>query len=283
MSALAPAVEASFTLRSGGFEVHADFAIDAGVLVLFGPSGSGKSLSLKALAGLLRPARGRIRVAGTTFFDSDARLEVPVHARRVGYVPQHHALFPFRTVAENVAFGLPRAERRAGNARVHALMEELGIAHRAHELPGRLSGGERQRVALARAIAVQPSLLLLDEPFSSIDNAGRESLGETLRSVLHRHRIPAVFVTHDPDEAIRLGDKLVRFEPGRTTESGPPAALLRHGRPVVVSGSISGSPTPLDAGRASLRISDAVIEAPADAFDARDGHVRLELRLPGSR
>ena len=222
------ALQASFAVRQGRFTVTSDLALDAGVLVLFGPSGSGKSLTLRALAGLLRPEHGFIRVAGRTFFDSRSRIEVPAHARSVGYVPQHHALFPFRTVEENVAFGLPRKERRRGNPRVLALMEELGIAHRASELPGALSGGERQRVALARALAVAPSLLLLDEPFSSIDQLGRETLGRVLRSTLMRHGIPAVFVTHDPEEALTLGDRLVRFETGRTTESGTPAALLRR-------------------------------------------------------
>ena len=275
----APALQASFSVQAGPFTVSADLAIDAGVLVLFGPSGSGKSLTLKALAGLLRPERGRIRVAGTTFFDSEARVEVPAHARRIGYVPQHHALFPFRDVAENIAFGLPRRERRRDNPKVLALLQELGIAHRAAERPAALSGGERQRVALARALAVSPSLLLLDEPFSSIDQDGREALWRVLREALDRHAIPAVFVTHDPDEALALGDKLVRFEPGRSGESGVPASLVRRGHSVRVTATLASPPTPLDGGRATAQLRDAVVEGPADILaPSGDEPLVLELR-----
>lgn len=273
-----PAVDASFSLGAGGFAVTAELALDDGVLVLFGPSGSGKSLSIKALAGLIRPERGRIRVAGTTFFDSDAKVNVPAHERRIGYVPQMHALFPFRSVAENVAFGLPRRERRADNPKVLALLEELGLAHRAAEHPASLSGGERQRVALARALAVDPKLLLLDEPFSSIDQDGREALGRLLRTTLERHAIPAVFVTHDPDEALALGDRLVRFEPGRTTESGIPATLVRRGQPVVVTATLDGAARPLDGGRAEVSLAGAVVEGPADLLVSPVGE-RLVLEL----
>jgi len=274
----APAVEASFSLAAGGFIVTADLALDEGVLVLFGPSGSGKSLSIKALAGLIRPERGRIRVAGTTFFDSDAKVNVPAHKRRIGYVPQMHALFPFRSVAENVAFGLPRRERRADNPTVLALLDELGLSARAKEQPSKLSGGERQRVALARALAVSPKLLLLDEPFSSIDQDGREALGRLLRATLERHKIPAVFVTHDPDEALALGDRLVRFEPGRTSESGLPATLVRRGQPVLVTATLDGAARPLDGGRAQVSLAGAVVEGPADLLSPHEGN-RLVLEL----
>lgn len=272
-------LQASFSLSAGNFTVSSDLALDSGVLVLFGPSGSGKSLSIKALAGLIRPARGRIEVAGVTFFDSETRTWVPPHKRAVGYVPQAHVLFPFKNVLENVAFGLPRRERNPSNPALLALLDELGIAHRASDLPGSLSGGERQRVALARALAVKPKLLLLDEPFSSIDQDGREALGRLLRTTLERHGIPAVFVTHDPDEALALGDRLVRFEPGRTTESGLPATLVRRGQPVLVTATLGGVARPLDGGRAEVALSGAVVEGPADLLVPPDGgRLVLELR-----
>lgn len=275
----ARAIEARFVVRAGSFRTDAELSLDEGVLVLFGPSGSGKSTTLKAIAGLLRPDQGRIAVRGETYFDADRGVEVPAHRRRIGYVPQHHALFPFLDVARNVAFGLPRAERRADNPRVHALLEELGIAHLRDARPADLSGGERQRVSLARALAVNPALLVLDEPFSSIDQEGREALWRLVRDTLERHRTPAVFVTHDPDEALALGDHLVRFERGRTAESGAPVSMVRRGHPVVLRARLDGIPRPLEGGRAEVLLTGACVEAPADLLVAPDGtELVLELR-----
>jgi molybdate transport system ATP-binding protein len=282
--AVAPALEARLTVVAGAgqaaFTLEAELALGRGVLVLFGPSGSGKSLTLQALAGLIRPTRGAMKVAGETLFDADRRIFVPAHKRRVGYVPQHHALFPFLTVEQNVAFGLPWRERRRRSPAIAALLEELGLAHLAAARPASLSGGERQRVALARALAVAPRLLLLDEPFASIDQDGRAALRRTLREALDRYSTPAVFVTHDPDEALALGDTLVRFERGRTTLAGAPGALLRRGHPVVVSGTPAAPPSPIGDGRATLELAAATIEGPAELLAAAgaDGPVRLELR-----
>lgn len=223
------ALEADFRVsvgaRSSPFEVTAKLSLDRGVLAVFGPSGSGKSLTLQVIAGLLRPQSGRIRVGGEPLSDSEAKLHLPPHRRRVGYVPQHHALFPFCSVWRNVAFGLPRGERRPDHPVVAGLLHELGLEHLTHAMPERLSGGERQRVALARALAVRPRLLLLDEPFNSIDLAGRRELWGVLRATLARHQTPAVFVTHDPVEAAALAERVVLFERGRSTRSGGPELL----------------------------------------------------------
>lgn len=228
-----PALEARFSVDVGDgrahFRVEAKLHLQQGVLVLFGPSGSGKSLVLQALGGLLRPTEGFIRVHGETLFDSEQGIHVPPHKRKLGYVPQHHSLFPFKDVLGNVLFGLPRAERDASAPRIGKLMRELEIEHLAVSRPESLSGGERQRVALARALAVQPRLLLLDEPFAAIDVGGRASLRKTLRHTLSQHGTPAVFITHDPAEARVIGDRMVQFERGRTTCSGVPAALLPTG------------------------------------------------------
>ena len=277
---MTPALEAEVVLDAGGFRVEASLAVDQGVLVLFGPSGSGKSLTLRALAGLLRPRAGRIRVAGETFFDASAGIDVAAHLRRIGYVPQHHALFPFADVLANVAFGLPRRERSRSHPGVRALLDELEIAHLADAYPGSLSGGERQRVALARALAVKPRMLLLDEPFSSIDQDGRERLAALVRETLVRHAIPAVFVTHDPDEALALGDTLVRFEPGRTVESGSPAALVRRGHPVRLDVRALGPAEALPGGRAARTITEGRVEGPRDLLesDGAGGTLSLELR-----
>jgi molybdate transport system ATP-binding protein len=281
------ALDAQLTVGVGAgdsrFTLTAELALTRGVLVLFGPSGSGKSITVQALAGLLRPARGRLCVAGEILFDSDRRIFVPPHRRRVGYVPQHHALFPHLTAAQNAAFGLPWRERRRQSPRIAALLEELGIAHLSGAKPASLSGGERQRVALARALAVEPRLLLLDEPFASIDQEGKAGLRRMLRAVLDHHGIPAVFVTHDPDDALALGDTLVRFERGRTTLSGAPEALLRRGHPVLVTGTPAGPATPAGDGRAVLELCGATVEGPAELLRARapeegEAQIRLELR-----
>jgi molybdate transport system ATP-binding protein len=274
-----PALEARVSVVAGSFTVEADLALDRGVLVLFGPSGAGKSLTLQSLAGLVKPLRGVVRVAGATLYDSERRVDVRPHLRAIGYVPQHHSLFPFATVAENVAFGLPRRERRRDNPRVVQLLEDLGIVALASARPGSLSGGERQRVALARALAVRPRLLLLDEPFASLDQDSRVTLRGVLRDALERSGTPAVFVTHDPDEALAIGDRLVRFERGRTTTAGAPASLLGRGHPVAVTGKAVGAPRATGDGRTEVTLRDAVVVGPAEAVaPSEDGTVRLELR-----
>jgi molybdate transport system ATP-binding protein len=277
------ALDARFALTVGAgeraFRVSAELALEAGVLVLFGPSGVGKTLTLHALAGLLDPEAGHVRVAGETLFDAAAGVRVPAHARRVGFVPQQHALFPFLDVAGNVAFGLPRAERRGG--RVPALLEELGLKDLAGARPASLSGGERQRVALARALAVEPRLLLLDEPFASIDQEGRAALRRMVREVIDRRGVPAVLVTHDVEEALALGDRLVRFARGKTMETDTPRALLGGGERVALRGTIDGAVEALPDGRARARLREAVLEGPAEVV--RGERVALEATLPGAR
>ncbi len=228
------AVEASFTLSVGDaaspFTLTAELNLEEGIMVLFGPSGSGKSLTLQALVGLIRPQRGRIRVHNDTVFDSETGSWVAPHRRRIGYVPQHHALFPFCDVLSNIVFGLPRAERKVPSKRIEGLIDELGLRALRSAMPTNLSGGERQRVALARALAVKPRLLVLDEPFASIDAPGRAELRNVVCETISRHSIPAVFVTHDPIEAFQLGARVVRFERGRTVAEGPVSELLATAR-----------------------------------------------------
>ena len=223
-----PVLDACFALTAGrgerSFSVKVDFKLDSGVLALFGPSGVGKTLTLRALAGLERPASGRIAFNGNTVFDSGTKLWVPAWRRHVGWMPQHNALFPFKSVRANVAFGLPAGER--DGPRVDELLEELTIEHLAQASPASLSGGERKRVALARALAVEPELLLLDEPFASIDRDGRDELLALLQGTLARRSVPAVIVTHDAHEARRLANSVVLYERGSSAEQGDPASML---------------------------------------------------------
>ena len=277
---MSTALTADFTVHVGTgdqrFELVAKLELDAGVLVLFGPSGAGKSLTLRALCGLERPSRGRFTMHGEVMVDTDRGIDVATHRRRIGYVPQHHSLFPFKSVAQNVAFGLPRTERRAANPRVRALIDELGLSHLATARPAALSGGERQRVALARALAVQPRLLLLDEPFASIDREGRAELRSVLRRTLDRHSMPAVFVTHSQREALAIADRVLVFERGRATALGSPAHML--GADALELSADVATTTSIEDGRVALTLNAAKITGPPGALMPEDGALRLALR-----
>jgi molybdate transport system ATP-binding protein len=214
------------TKRLPEFTLDVAWSAGDGVAVLFGPSGAGKTLTLQCLAGLIRPDAGRIVVDDRVLFDSAAGVDLPPQQRRVGYVFQSYALFPHLTVGQNVAFGLrdrPRAERLARAAEV---MERLGLGGLTHRQPGELSGGQRQRVALGRALAIDPALLLLDEPLSALDAPLRRSLRDELRAILSGWGTAAVLVTHDFTEAYQLADRIVIYENGRVIQSAPRAELL---------------------------------------------------------
>jgi molybdate transport system ATP-binding protein len=278
-----PALEARFRVRvgrgAGAFALEAELALERGVLVLFGPSGAGKSLTLRALAGMARPESGFVRVAGETLFDAERGEQVPAHRRRIGWVPQRDSLFPFRSAAENVAFGLPRARRRSSDPEVRALLAELGIAALGDARPDSLSGGERQRVALARALAMRPRLLLLDEPFASVDRPGRVELWRLLRATLDRHATPAVFVTHDSDEALALADRVARYERGRTVGLGPPSEILQDAYPLRLEAALVG-----DTAAGSLALDGARLVGPAAALpEPEQGRLCVALRMPPRR
>ena len=226
MTSLDARLDVSIHLGLPGFTLDVEWTAGDGVAVLFGPSGAGKTLTLQCLAGLARPERGRIVVDGRVFFDSVRHVDLRPQERRIGYVFQGYALFPHLTVLDNVAFGLrdrPRAERtkRAGE-----VVERLGLAGLEARYPRELSGGQRQRVALGRALAIDPALLLLDEPLSALDRPTRESLRDELRAVLTEWRTAAVVVTHDFTEAYRLADRIVVYREGRVIQAAPRAELL---------------------------------------------------------
>jgi molybdate transport system ATP-binding protein len=219
-------LEVALALQVLGFELDVEWSAGGGVAVLFGPSGAGKTLTLQCLAGLIRPHAGRIVVDGHVFFDSATGVNVPAQERRIGYVFQGYALFPHLTVADNVGFGLrdrPRAER---TRRVGATLDKLGLADLGRRYPRDLSGGQRQRVALGRALAIDPALLLLDEPLSALDAPLRRALRDDLRALLSDVGTAAVVVTHDFTEAYRLADRIVVYDAGRVVQAAPRAELL---------------------------------------------------------
>lgn len=211
------AIEVDVADTAGAFRLAARFAVPAqGITVLFGPSGSGKSLTLALLAGLRRPQRGRVVLAGRVLDDVDAGVHVRAQDRRVGMVFQDGLLLPHRSAVDNVALAVRSGGRRAARRdRALRALAEVGADALARARPRTLSGGERQRVALARAVAGDPSLLLLDEPFSALDRPVRRELGELVRRLVRERDIPALLVTHDHDELRALADRAVVFAPGR--------------------------------------------------------------------
>jgi iron(III) transport system ATP-binding protein len=206
-----------------------DLSVKSGSLVaLLGPSGSGKTTLLRVLCGFEHADAGTIEIDGRRVAGDG--LHLPAEQRRIGYVPQEGALFPHLTVAENIVFGLPRAQRRAHH-RVAELLELVGLPESyAMRAPQQLSGGQQQRVALARALAPSPGLVMLDEPFSSLDAALRVETREAVARALAAAGATAVLVTHDQAEALSLGDEVAVLWSGRLLQTAAPQTLYR--RPV---------------------------------------------------
>jgi len=209
----------------GDFSVRAQFASESGATVLFGPSGAGKTTIINLIAGLLTPDRGRIALDDTVLFDSAARIDVPVHRRRIGYVFQDGRLFPHLTVAANLDYGRRMSSLPKDAAAAKHIIELLNLDHLLDRRPGKLSGGERQRIAVGRALLMRPQLLLLDEPLASLDAARKAEIMPYLERLRDEAAVPMVYVSHDPAEARRIGTRVVRMEAGRVTATGGPELL----------------------------------------------------------
>lgn len=214
--------------HAGGFRLDVAFEAAGGTTAVLGASGAGKTLTLRTLAGLLRPDSGQIALDGRVLYDARAGVDVAVRRRNVGYVFQTYALFPYLSVAENVGFGLRGRPRQEIDGRVSELVALLALQGLEGRRPAQLSGGQQQRVALGRALAPGPSLLLLDEPFSALDAPTRAALAEDFLALQAAVDVPAVLVTHDVAEAYALAEHLVVLGAGSVLQHGPKAAVFHH-------------------------------------------------------
>jgi len=263
------------TRLSGTFTLDVSFTVPAGVTMLFGASGSGKSTVLRAVAGLLPPDAGSVTIGAHVVFDRSAGVDVPARQRRIGYVFQHLALFPHLSVEDNLAFGLHDQPADARRRKTREIAASFSIDHLLGRRPAAISGGERQRTALARSLVTSPSALLLDEPLSALDHATQSRIIDDLRRWNAEHQIPILYVTHSHREVFALGDRVIVLDGGRVTASGTPHDVLEM---------------PEQASLAQLAGFENVLEAEVTARKADAGTMtcrlagqRVELEVPLAR
>lgn len=221
------ALEVHFEKRLRSFTLAPDFSCEAEPLAILGSSGAGKSMTLRCIAGLERPDTGSIRLNGKTLFDSQTRVNVPARQRGVGLLFQNYALFPHLTVAENVAFGLPHVQRDERDRRAEKYIADVHLQGLEQRLPRELSGGEQQRAALARALAIDPQALLLDEPLSALDTYLRSKIEQQLIGTLAQFARPALYVTHNIDEAYRIAARMAVLSKGKVVAAGTREEVFR--------------------------------------------------------
>ena len=270
-----------------------DLSVPIGSLVaVLGPSGCGKTTLLRCVAGLERLDAGEVLVAGTPV--AGPRTHIPAHRRKVALVPQEGALFPHLSVADNVGYGLDRASRRSG--RVTEVLTLVGLDGHQERMPHQLSGGQQQRVALARALAPRPPLILLDEPFSSLDAGLRAELRQDVHAALRADGATAVLVTHDQGEALSLADHVVVMRDGAVVQDGSPAGVYANpvdtwvarfvGDAMLLPGTLHGGRARTVAGEAPLTgaVGGGALPAGAVTVLVRPEQLRLtpvDATLPG--
>jgi len=206
--------------RLGDFRLAAKFAVAEGATALFGPSGAGKTSVAHLIAGLIRPDRGRIELDGIALFDAAARIDVPAHRRRIGYVFQEGRLFPHMSVRRNLDYGRWMSGHARDDAQTSRIVAMLDIGHLLDRRPGKLSGCERQRVAIGRALLMRPRLLLRDEPLASLDAGRKEDILPYLLRLRDEAKVPMLYVSHHATELARIATAVVRIDEGRIVAQG---------------------------------------------------------------
>lgn len=216
-----------------GFRMDVAFEHDGGSLGILGGSGMGKSMTLKMIAGLVKPDSGKVIVDGRTVYDSAAKIDMPARERHIGYLFQQYALFPTMTVTENIGIAM----KKSGDAKkkeIDRLLEQFALQNLGGRMPNELSGGQQQRVALARILASEPQMLLLDEPFSALDSFLKEQLLEDMIRQLSDYAGDVIMVSHSRDEIYQFCDRLLILDQGRVIVTGdtkdifdqPPRCLI---------------------------------------------------------
>jgi iron(III) transport system ATP-binding protein len=278
-------------LRLGDNEIlkGVSVAVPAGqVVALLGPSGSGKTTLLRAIAGLEVPHSGSIAIGDRVFFDAARGIELPAEKRGLGLVFQSYALWPHRTVFDNVAYGLKLRGVSAAETktRVEKTLSQIGLGHLAARYPHQLSGGQQQRVAIARALVYEPPVILLDEPLSNLDAKLREEARAWLRTLIVTLGLSAIHVTHDQVEAMAIADRIVLLDAGVIAQEGPPTAL--YNKPATLfAAEFMGSNNRLDGklvensgGRATLELFgdrlNGISHTKAAAGGKATGIIRIE-------
>jgi molybdate transport system ATP-binding protein len=260
--------------RNGGkpsFALRANFSISGQLAVLFGPSGSGKTVTLQCLAGLIQPDSGLITLDNKTLYDSKMGVNLPPRKRQLGYVFQDYTLFPHLTVRENIAFGLKGLRKSEITEKVEKMIKLMRLEDLGDCFPKQISGGQKQRVALARALIINPSILLLDEPFSALDSAVREKLRQDILEIKGRFSIPIVFVTHDLEEAYQLADYIVIYNNGQVLQVGDRQQVFYHpdnrtvARFIGAKNIFSGIVEKIEADKATVRTKNFSVCLPASS------------------
>ena len=265
-------------LACAGFNLDVDLQVPGqGITVLYGASGSGKTTLLRCVAGLERADTARIRVNGQWWQSTEQGVFLPPHQRELGYVFQEASLLPHLSVQANLAYGVRRAGKPAGDAALAAAIELLGIGHLLPRSPMGLSGGERQRVAIARALATQPQLLLLDEPLAAIDAARRQDILPWLETLRDELSLPMLYVTHAPDEVARLANHVVVLSQGHVSVAGDAAQVMGEPTQAIFTGDDLGA---LVQGHITQR--DTVWHLAQMAFDSGSLWVKDDGRAMGS-
>jgi molybdate transport system ATP-binding protein len=273
--------------RAGAFSLEASFHTGGGVTALFGRSGAGKSTVLNLIAGLARPDSGRISIDKRTLYDSAARVDLPPHARRVGYVFQEGRLLPHLTIRHNLLYGSFFNRSKKPVLGFDQAVELLGIGHLLERRPGALSGGEKQRVAIGRALLASPELLLLDEPLASLDAPRKAEILYYVERLRDEVRIPVVYVSHSLEEVVRLADTVVLMSEGRVLGSGPVREMTaraelrpylgRHEGGAVIEARVVGQD--LDSGLARLEFAGGALEIPdVEALPGEAVRIRVRAR-----
>jgi len=255
----------NLSLSYGAFPILKDTSVkvkQGEILVLLGPSGSGKTTLLRAIAGLETPQAGTITVGGTTMFNGSAGINLPVEKRNLGLVFQSYALWPHRTVFENVAYGLKlrKVPKPEIQQRVTEALTQLGLDHLAERFPHQLSGGQQQRVAIGRALVYKPPVLLLDEPLSNLDAKLRDEAKAWLRRLIIELQLSAIMVTHDQQEAMAIGDRIVLLQDGMIEQEDSPVDIYNKPR-TAFAASFFGSTSRIEGTVARVEGEDTIVRS----------------------